>query len=170
MLCHTSVTVGIAQWLECWTHDWKVVGSNPCWNGGIIFFSRVNFLCWLLFRYPFHRSVTAVARKRPRSFCQKCRWQVTAKHAAGNICDFVKAMFNFRAALLNLQKQSLILGVYFLTSSRYMYHGRMMKDTFIYAIMDSLNYIFHHLLSIFCLVSGLINCCIWVYQVTESLS
>ena len=27
-----------------------------------------------------HR-VTAVARKRSRSFCQKCRWQVTAKHA-----------------------------------------------------------------------------------------
>jgi len=25
--------------------------------------------------------VTAVVRKRPRSFCQKCRWQVTAKHA-----------------------------------------------------------------------------------------
>ena len=25
-------------------------------------------------------SVTAVARKRPRSFCQKCRWQVTPKH------------------------------------------------------------------------------------------
>ena len=25
--------------------------------------------------------VTAVARKRSRSFCQKCRWQVTAKHA-----------------------------------------------------------------------------------------
>ena len=25
--------------------------------------------------------VTAVARKRPRSFCQKRRWQVTAKHA-----------------------------------------------------------------------------------------
>ena len=24
--------------------------------------------------------VTAVARKRSRSFCQKCRWQVTAKH------------------------------------------------------------------------------------------
>ena len=28
-----------------------------------------------------HPRVTAVARKRPRSFCQKCRWQVTAKHA-----------------------------------------------------------------------------------------
>ena len=25
--------------------------------------------------------VTAVARKRPRPFCQKCRWRVTPKHA-----------------------------------------------------------------------------------------
>ena len=30
---------------------------------------------------PFHPRVTAVARKKSRSFCQKCRWQVTAKHA-----------------------------------------------------------------------------------------
>jgi len=34
----------------------------------------------LLFRYPFHPHVTTVAHKRSRSFCQKCRWQVTAKH------------------------------------------------------------------------------------------
>ena len=34
-----------------------------------------------VFRYPFHPRVTTVARKRTRSFCQKCRWQVTAKHA-----------------------------------------------------------------------------------------
>ena len=47
---------------------------------GRIFFSRVNFLCFL-FQYPFHPRVTAVARKRPQSFCQKRRWQVTAKHA-----------------------------------------------------------------------------------------
>ena len=72
---------GIAQWLEHRTRDWKVAGSNPCWNGGRIFFSRVGFLCWLLFRYPFHPRVTTVARKKSRSFCQKCRWQVTAKHA-----------------------------------------------------------------------------------------
>ena len=72
---------GIAQWLEHRTSDWKVAGSNPCWNGGRIFFSRVDFLCWLLFRYPFHPRVTTVARKKSRSFCQKCRWQVTAKHA-----------------------------------------------------------------------------------------
>ena len=72
---------GIAQWTEHRTRDQKVVGSNPCWSGGRIFYSRVNFLCWLLFRYPFHPRVTAVARKRPWSFCQKRRWQVTAKHA-----------------------------------------------------------------------------------------
>ena len=72
---------GIAQWLERRTRDWKVAGSNPCRNGGRIFFSRVDFLCWLLFRYPFHPRVTTVARKKSRSFCQKCRWQVTAKHA-----------------------------------------------------------------------------------------
>ena len=72
---------GIAHWLERRTRDWKVAGSNPCWNGGRIFFSRVDFLCWLLFRYPFHPRVTTVARKKSRSFCQKCRWQVTAKHA-----------------------------------------------------------------------------------------
>ena len=34
-----------------------------------------------LIRCPFHPCVTAVARKRPRSFCQKCWWQVTLKHA-----------------------------------------------------------------------------------------
>ena len=76
-----SSGAGIAQWLERRTRDWKVAGSNPCWNGGRIFFSRVDFLCWLLFRYPFHPRVTTVARKKSRSFCQKCRWQVTAKHA-----------------------------------------------------------------------------------------
>ena len=71
---------GIAQWLECWTCDWKVTGSNPWRSGARIFFSRVNFLCWLLFWYPFHPRVTAVAHKRSQSFSQKCRWQVTAKH------------------------------------------------------------------------------------------
>ena len=72
---------GVAQWLEHQTCDRKVAGSNPCWSGGRIFFSRVNFLCWLLFRYLFYPRVTAVARKRPQSFCQMHRWQVTAKHA-----------------------------------------------------------------------------------------
>ena len=34
-----------------------------------------------LFQYLFHPCVTAVACKISRSFCQKCRWQVTTKHA-----------------------------------------------------------------------------------------
>ena len=42
----------------------------------------------LVFRYPFHPRVTAVAHKRPRSLCQKCRWQVTAKHAYTYVCGF----------------------------------------------------------------------------------
>ena len=70
----------IAQWLQRQTCGRKVPGSSPGRSGGRIFFSCVNFLCWLLFRYPFHTRVTSVARKRSRSFCQKCRWQVTAKH------------------------------------------------------------------------------------------
>ena len=32
-------------------------------------------------KHPFHPRVTTVARKKSRSFCQKCRCQVTAKHA-----------------------------------------------------------------------------------------
>ena len=76
---HYYWTAGMAQWLGCPTHGWKVTGLSPCRSGGRIFFSRVNFLCWLLFRCPFHPCVAAVACKRPRSFCQKCRWQVTAK-------------------------------------------------------------------------------------------
>ena len=43
--CHLGT--GIAQWLERRTRDWKVPGSNPCRSGGRIFFSRVDFLCWL---------------------------------------------------------------------------------------------------------------------------
>ena len=49
---------------------------------------RENFLLqskhsvFTIIRCPFHPSVTAVARKRPRSFGKKkCRWQVTPKHA-----------------------------------------------------------------------------------------
>ena len=43
----SQVGTGIAQWLERQTRDWKVPGSYPCRSGGRIFFSRVDFLCWL---------------------------------------------------------------------------------------------------------------------------
>ena len=45
------------------------------------FFLRGQLFGRLLFRYPFHPRVTAVVRRRPRSFCLKRRRQVTAKHA-----------------------------------------------------------------------------------------
>ena len=52
--CGKAVTsvpagAGIACWLECRTRDRKVASSNPGRSGGRIFFSRVNFMCWLLF-------------------------------------------------------------------------------------------------------------------------
>ena len=80
---------GIAQWWEHQTRDWKV-GSNPCWSGRRIFFSGVNFLWWLLFQYLFHPPVTTLAHKRSRSFCQKCRWQVTVKYTCTvwYVCGF----------------------------------------------------------------------------------
>ena len=40
---------GMACWLERRTRDRKVASSNRCRSGGKMFFSRVNFLCWLLF-------------------------------------------------------------------------------------------------------------------------
>ena len=61
-------------------HDRKVAGSNPGTSGGRIFFSVAIFFCWLLFRYPSYILVTAVERRRSRSFCRKCKWRVTAKH------------------------------------------------------------------------------------------
>ena len=70
--------------LERLTGDRKFVSSNPDTSSGRISFSRVKFVCWLLFRvsfpHPPHPRITTVARKRPRSFCRKCSWQVTSKH------------------------------------------------------------------------------------------
>ena len=61
----------MTQWLERRTRDWKVAGSNGA--AGEVFFSRVDFLCRTLISVSVSPCVTAVARKGPRSFCQKCR-------------------------------------------------------------------------------------------------
>ena len=72
----------IACWLEHWTCDRKVVNSNPGRSGRRIFFFVQSQLCVLTFTWcPFHPRVNTVASKRPQSFCQKRRWQVTPKHA-----------------------------------------------------------------------------------------
>ena len=57
--------------------DRKVLGLSPGRRSGRMFFPRVNCLCWgRIFRHSFPPRVTAVARKRSRSFCQNV---VTAK-------------------------------------------------------------------------------------------
>ena len=60
------------------------------WSKGCAFESQQEWrehfllkrqLCVLtLILCPFHLHVTTVAHKRSRSFCQKCRWQVTPNH------------------------------------------------------------------------------------------
>ena len=65
----------IAQWLELQARVRLPAGAVR------EFSSPGSAFCADLFSYPFHTRVTAVARKRSRSFCQKCRWRVTAKHA-----------------------------------------------------------------------------------------
>ena len=49
--------------------------------GEVLLHSQLCVCVLTLIRCPFHPRVTAVARKRPRSFCPKCRWQVTPEHA-----------------------------------------------------------------------------------------
>ena len=66
---------GMACWLERRTSDRKVASSNPGRSGGRIFFSRVNFVFWLLFgvrstpvlrqwhvKYPGHSAKSAGGR------------------------------------------------------------------------------------------------------------
>ena len=66
--------------VERWTCDQKVASSSPRRNSRWIFFSRINFLLIKCPLPPTQTHVTAVAHKRPWSFYQKCRWQVTPEH------------------------------------------------------------------------------------------
>ena len=71
---------GVTKCLERQTRDQKVTGSSSGRSGRRIFFSRVSFLCWLLFPYPFHPRVTTAAHDRSQPSCQGCKWQFTAIH------------------------------------------------------------------------------------------
>ena len=72
--------------------DSSVVRAPDSWMKGRGFVSlqepRENFLLQgqlsvlTLLSVSVPPRATSVARKRSRSFCQKCRWQVTAKHAS----------------------------------------------------------------------------------------
>ena len=62
-----------------------------------IFFLQSQLCVLTLIRCPFHPRGTAVARKRPRSFCQKCKWQVKPRHA--NTLDPTKSEWADYAAV-----------------------------------------------------------------------
>ena len=62
------------------TCDQKVAGSIPGRSCRRKFSSGVSFLRRLLFWYLFNPRVAALTHWRPCSFCQNCRWQVTANH------------------------------------------------------------------------------------------
>ena len=65
-----------------------VTRSSPGRSGGRIFFSRVNFLCWLILvsillihltYFGIHPVLLQQHVKNPSPFVKKCKWQVTAK-------------------------------------------------------------------------------------------
>ena len=60
----------------------------PCRSGGRIFFSRVKFLCWLLFWYLFHSCITAVAHKRSWSSCQSAGGRLQINTHTPYVCGF----------------------------------------------------------------------------------
>ena len=67
--------------VQTWRGKTREVANFSSVQGGIYAPGETHNKLLYLFRYPFHPRVTAVARKRPRSFCQKRRWQVTTEHA-----------------------------------------------------------------------------------------
>ena len=85
--------VGFSESLESIVGSWDslLIREPNLWSKGCDFESQQkqqeNFplqsqLCMLtLIRCLVHPCVTTLACKRPRSFCRKCRWQVTPKHA-----------------------------------------------------------------------------------------
>ena len=70
-----------------WTCDWKsqVQSVTECQENLLPQSYWATSLCWLWLQHPFHPFhllwYIAAHKKMPLSFCPKCRWQITAKHA-----------------------------------------------------------------------------------------
>ena len=72
--------------INCWQSTGLVIQRLrvrlPAGAAGYFFFPSLELtLCADSHSVSVPPRVTAVARKRPRSLCQKCRWPVTPKHA-----------------------------------------------------------------------------------------
>ena len=73
---------GMAQWLERRNRDWlkgRGFESLQERRENLLLQGQLSFCADSYFGIRSTPGVTAVARKRSRSFCQKCRWQVTAQ-------------------------------------------------------------------------------------------
>ena len=86
MLIHLFTKVHIcwrswdSLWVKCWTCDWKVASSSPA-AAAEAFSSPGLTLCAVHNSASFPSCIITVAHKRPQSFCQKCKRQVTPKYA-----------------------------------------------------------------------------------------
>ena len=75
------------------TRDRKVSGSSPNRSSLKMFFSRVNFLCRLLFRYPFQPlrvCLTAAARKRSGHSAKSACGTLQLNTHASYVCSLNK--------------------------------------------------------------------------------
>ena len=82
---YTDLILTFSMTTNSRSRDNLLVRAPDLWWKGCEFESQqewhenFHFVCWLI-QCLFHPHVTAVACRRPWSFCQKCRWQVTPKH------------------------------------------------------------------------------------------
>ena len=78
---------GIAQWLERWTHDRKVTGSDPFRSGGRIFFSVINFLC-SYFSTPYTPILSQWHVKYPGHSAKSAGGRLQLNRHAPYVCGF----------------------------------------------------------------------------------
>ena len=78
---HGPRSLKATMWQCPWGRDSSVVERRTRFPAGLAgdFYSPGSTF---LFQYSFHLRVTAESHTKCRSFCQKCRWQVTSKHSS----------------------------------------------------------------------------------------
>ena len=76
----------VGRALDLWSKGCEFESWQEWWEN---FFLQSYLFVLTLIQHLFHIHVTAVAGKRPQSFCQKCRGQVTAKDTC--TLDLVKS-------------------------------------------------------------------------------
>ena len=70
---------------DSWSKGWIPAGAAGEFSSPELSLCADSYSVSVPLLCLFHSCVTAVARKRPRSFCQKCRWRVTPKQAYNEV-------------------------------------------------------------------------------------